>query len=252
MTRNLTFIRGLAVAGAAGLLLTGCGGNEPPVPGENGTNNPDGGGDSSGSSSYGVMAEWDGCEALDDVQAVQDFMGVTDWGTNGIMSSDIPGGLDGEAFNCGGAANLAVYLMENEVTGDKEIPGTANIDVGVAPWESDSEAAENFQERVDQLKEAIETGGTEYSNVQEGEIEGDWDGSYYYAGASNTGFNADAIAYKGDLVLYVFIDYTTDPAVQDGADPVYPFTDESIVDWMLNDYMPTTYSDLLAKKESGL
>lgn len=247
MTRNLTFIRGLAVAGAAGLLLTGCGGNEPPVPGENGTNNPDGGGDSSGSSSYGVMAEWDGCEALDDIQAVHDFMGIVDWGTNGLTSSDIPGGLDGEAFNCG----ATIATLPSYTKGGREFAGNANIDVGVAPWESDSEATENFSERVDQLKTALDTGGTEYANVQEGEIEGDWDESYYHAGNSSTAFVFSAIVRKGDIVFYVFTDYSDDPGAEDG-EPVYSFTDAEYTDWFLNEYMPTTFADLLAKKESGL
>jgi len=247
VTRNLTLIRGLAVAGAAGLLLTGCGGNEPPVPGENGTNNPDGGG-SSGSSSYGVMAEWDGCEALGDNAAFQEFMGLQDWGANGLQSSDIPGGVDGEAFNCtANMATVAVYTKQG-----RDFTGDANIDVGVAPWESDSEATENFGERVDQLKTALETGGTEYADVQEGEIEGDWDESYYHVGTSSTRFVFSAIVRTGDIVFYVFTDYTNDPAAADGADPVYPFTDADYSDWVLSDYMPTTFADLLAKKESGL
>lgn len=249
MTRNLTFIRGLAVAGVAGLLLTGCGGNEPPVPGENGTNNPDGGGDSSGSSSYGVMAEWDGCEALGDNQPFQDFMGIVDWGTDGLVSTDIPGGQDGEAFNC--TAILAT-LPSYTSPGGREYAGSANIDVGVAPWESDSEATENFSERVDQLNTALDTGGTEYANAQQGEIEGDWDESYYRTGNSDTSFVFNAIVRKGDIVFYVFSDYTDDPGAQDGGDPVYSFTDADYADWVLNDYMPTAFADLLAKKESGL
>ncbi|MQM27405.1 hypothetical protein [Glycomyces albidus] len=252
MTRNLTLIKGLAAAGAAGLLLTGCGGNDPTMPPDGGaTGDSDGGG--SGSSSYSVMAEWEGCEALDDIQPIQEFMGIQDWGTNGLKSSDIPSGLDGEAFNCGAdMATVAVYTSESEVTGNRDYPGTSTIDIGVAPWESDAEATENFQSRVDQLTEALETGGTEYSNVQEGEIEGDWDESFYFAGNSATGYSLSAIVRKADIVFYAFIDYTTDPAVEHDSEPIYPFTDEEFRTWVIGEYMPTTYADLLAKKESGL
>ncbi|GAA2269439.1 hypothetical protein GCM10009853_023740 [Glycomyces scopariae] len=249
MTRKLTLIKGFAAVGAAGLLLSGCGGDE--LPGSSGNGDSDS--DSSGSGSYSVMAEWDGCPALGDIQAIHDYMGVTDWGSNGLTSSDIPSGMDGEAFNCGAVlAELAVFHQDNEATADRDIPGTANIDVGVAPWDSDSEATENFQTRVEQLKTALETGGTEYSDVQEGEFEGDWDETYYYAGRSADGFLMDAIARKGDIVIYVFIDYSNDPAVVAGEDPVYPFTDQEFTDWVLNEYLPPTYADLLAKKENGL
>jgi hypothetical protein len=247
VTRKLTLIKGFAALGAAGLLLTACGDNDLPVPGD-GDNN---GGEDIEVGSYSVMLEWEGCEALDDIQPVQDFMGVTDLGTSGLVTSNIPGGLDGEAFNCGAMANLPAYHYEGS-TGSKDIPGDANIDVGVAPWDSPEEAADNFQSRVDQLKETLETGGTEFLNPQEGEIEGDWDQSYYFAADKSTGYQLNAIGLKGDLVQYVFIDYTTDPGVQMDAEPVYPFTNEEFVDWVLNDYMPQTNADLLAKKESGL
>jgi hypothetical protein len=247
VTRKLTLVKGLAAAGAAGLLLTGCGGNDPNLPPSDGaTGGTDGGG--SGSSSYSVMETWDGCEALGDIQAVQEFMGVVDWGTNGLASSDIPSGLDGEAFNCGAdLATLPAYTVDG-----RNISGNATIDIGVAPWESDSEATENFQIRVEQLNEALETGGTEYTNVQQGEVEGDWDESFYYGGNSATGYSLSAIVRKADIVFYVFIDYLADPGTVAGEDPVYPFTDEEFLTWVLGDYMPTTFADLLAKKESGL
>ncbi|WP_157975122.1 hypothetical protein [Glycomyces dulcitolivorans] len=246
MTRKLTLVKGLAAAGAAGLLLTGCGNDPSSPPSDGATGGTDGGG--SGSSSYGVMAEWDGCPALDDLQSIQDFMGVVDWGDDGLTSSDIPGGLDGEAFNCGAfLANLPSYTVDG-----RAFTGHATIDIGVAPWESDSEATENFQVRVDQLNEALETGGTEYTDVQQGEVEGDWDESYYYGGNSATGYSLSAVVRKADIVFYAFIDYTNDPAVELEADPVYTFTNEEFLTWVLGDYMPTTYADLLAKKESGL
>lgn len=246
MTRNLTLIKGFAAIGAAGLLLAGCGGDELPAPGD-GTNGGSGDG-SSEVGSYSVMIDWDGCEALDDIQPVQEFMGVTDLGSTGeLVSSDIPGGLDGKAFNCGASATLPAYDDDG-----KELPGDASIDVGVAPWDSPEEAADDFQQRVDRLKESNETGGLEFSNPQEGGIEGDWDQSYYFAANTSTGHQLNAIGLKGDIIIYVFITHLADPGVMNEAEPVYPFTDEELVDWVLNEYMPQTNADLLAKKESGL
>jgi len=247
VTRKLTLIKGFAALGAAGLLLAGCG-DELPSPGDGDNTGSSDGGSGSGSGSYSAMIDWDGCEAFDDIQPVQDFMGVVDLGSTGeLVTSDIPGGLDGEAFNCGASATLPSYTFAG-----RDIPGDASIDVGGVPWDSADEAAENFTSRVDQLKNSNETGGLDFSNQQEGEIDGDWDQSYYFAADTSTGYQLNAIGLKGDLIVYVFITHIVDPGVYNDDDPVYPFNDEELVDWVLNDYMPQTHADLLAKKESGL
>ncbi|MCD0442311.1 hypothetical protein LO763_01555 [Glycomyces sp. A-F 0318] len=247
MTRNLTLIKGFAALGAAGLLLAGCGGNELPAPGDGDDNGGSSEGGSSEVGSYSVMIDWDGCEAFDDIQTLQDFMGVTDLGGSGLVSSATGGGLDGEAFTCGASATLPSYNLNG-----KDIPGDASIDVGGVPWDSPEEAAENFEGRVEQLKEAIEIDGVEMLSPQEGEIEGDWDASHYFASTTSTGHQLNAIGLKGDLIVYVFITHFNDPGVFNDDEPVYPFTDEELVDWVLNEYMPQTHADLLAKKESGL
>lgn len=237
--------------GAAALLVVGCS-MQPPAPGESGTMNPDGSDADIGS--YSIMAEWDGCTALANIEPVKAFMGVTDWGTNGLTSHDIPGGMDGEAFNCGAfLAQLPAYERRNEVTGNRTHTGHANIDIGVAPWDSEGEAATNFDERVEQLAWAIDTGGTEYANVVEGQFPtaGDWDQTYVHGGNSSIGYVLSAIARRGDLVIYAFIDYITDPGVQSEADPVYPFTDASLTTWILEDYLPEVYHDVMALKAEG-
>ncbi len=242
MTRNLTLIKGFAALSAAGLLLTACGGNDLPVPGD-GDNN---GGEDIEVGSYSVMMEWEGCEALDDIQPLQDFMGITDLGSSGLVTSHIGAGLDGEAFTCGAMASLPGPADDPERGGD------ANPTVAGVPWDSPEEAAENYTGRVEQLKEAIEVDGLDFGNVKEGELSGDWDESYFYTGNTDVTYLVDAIARKGDLIVYVFLDYSEDPGVIRGEDPTYPFTNEELIDWVFNDYMPQIHADLLAKKESGL
>ncbi len=241
-----------AVASSA-LLVVGCS-SRAPVPGEGGTMNPDGSDADIGS--YSVMAEWDGCTALNDLAALEEHMGITAWGTNGLISTDIPGGMDGEAYNCTAyVAALPAYEHKSEVTGNRTFSGNTSIDVGVAPWDSDTEAAENFGERVEQLTWALDTGGTEYSGVVSGafpqEAAGEWDDSYYHGGRSSTGYVLSAIARKSDVVMYVFADYSNDPAVTMGEDPVYPFTDQSYTAWILRDYLPATYEHVMALKAEG-
>ncbi|SDK50911.1 hypothetical protein SAMN05216298_0330 [Glycomyces sambucus] len=125
----------------------------------------------------------------------------------------------------------------------------------MAPWDSDEEAAENFRVRVEQLDVALETGGTEYSGVVTGEIPDSavvsWDESYYYGGRSSTGYMLSAIARGGDCVLYAFIDYSNDPGVTSGRDPVFPFTDATFTDWIIGDYLPATYEHVMALKQQG-
>jgi hypothetical protein len=248
VTRNLTLIKSLAVVGAAGLLLAGCGGGGDTPP----SGSTDGGGDGStggttAGSSFSVMEDWEGCEALDDIQPIQDYMGVVDLGSSGLVTSKIGAGLDGEAFTCAAMANLAPY----EDAG-REYPGNANITVGGVPWNSEEEATENFQSRVTQLSDSLENDGSGRTNLVKGELEGDWDESFLYTGQDTTSWYINAIGRKGDLVVYTFINYTEDPGIMFGADPTLPFTHEEIIPWVANDYMSQTLADLLAKKESGL
>jgi hypothetical protein len=240
---------GGATALAAAAVLAGCGGPTPPVPGENGTINPD---STATVGSYSVMADWDGCPALDDLAPIEEFMGVVDWGTNGLNSTGIPGGMDGEAFNCESfLATLPSHVTESTATGTREWPGSASVNIGVAPWDDEAEAEENFDVRVEQLQWALETGGTEYTNVTEGEFAGDWDQTYLHAGNSSTGYVLSAIARQSDLVIYAFIDYVNDPGAMDGT-PVYPFTDATLTDWVLNTYLPETIARVLALKTEGV
>jgi hypothetical protein len=235
---------------AAAPLLTGCGGPTPPVPGANGDHNPDGPPVEIGS--YSVMADWTGCEVLDDLAPLKEFMGVTHWGDNGLTSLDIPSGMDGEAYSCiAFLAGLPAYTSVSDVTGTRIWEGTANIDVSVAPWDSPEEAEQNFTERVDQYLWALETGGTEYTDVTEGEIAGDWDQSYRYTGTSSTSFVFRAIVRTGDLVFYIFIDYTHDPGVQHETGAVYPFTNEELTAWALDEYLPAVRDDVLAQKDAA-
>jgi hypothetical protein len=217
--------------------------------------NPDG--DDADIGSYSVMAEWDGCTVLDDLAPVEEFMAVTDWGTNGLASYDIPGGMDGEAYNCTAfLAGLPAYVHKSEVTGERTFAGTASIDVGVAPWDWDAEAADNFSIRVEQLDFALTTGGTEYTNVVGGEFPAaataGWDESYYHGGRANTGYILSAIARQGDVVMYAFIDYSNDPGVISEQEPVFPFTDESFTAWVLDEYLPATYASVMALKAQGI
>ncbi|MDN3241288.1 hypothetical protein [Glycomyces tritici] len=248
MTRNLTLIKSLAVAGVAGLLLSGCGGggDNPPAGNTDGGEDSSTGGSTAGSS-FSVMESWEGCEALDDIQPIQDYMAVSDLGSSGLVTSKIGAGLDGEAFTCGAMADIAPLEKDG-----REFPGNATITVGGVPWNSEEEATENFQSRVTQLLDSIETDGTERTNVKEGELEGDWDESYLYTGQDTTSWYINAIGRKGDLVVYTFLNYTEDPGVMFDAEPTYPFTHEEIIPWVANDYMSQTLTDLLAKKESGL
>lgn len=249
MTRNLTLIKSLAAAGVAGLLLSGCGGggDNPPA------GSTDGGGDSStggstAGSSFSVMENWEGCEALDDIQPIQEYMAVSDLGSSGLVTSKVGAGLDGEAFNCEAMADIAPFKNDE----GREFPGNATITVGGVPWNSEEEATENFQSRVAQLSDSLENDGSDRTNLVKGELEGDWDESFLYTGEDTTFHYIMAIGRKGDLIVYTFIHYSADPGVQFDSEPTYPFTDEEIIAWVANDYMSQTLTDLLAKKESGL
>jgi hypothetical protein len=253
MKRSEVLLKAVAAAGAAGLLLTGCSGdNDIPTPGDGdgAGNGGDGSSDSGEASALSIMEDWEGCEALDDLQPLQEFLGAESVNSgDGMTTSRMGVGLDAEAAGCQGQADLATYVFEGEVT-STETTGLAVIQAGVVPWDSEDEASENFQQRLEQLEDAKHQ-GTEYTDEQEGELGGDWSESYYLAADIEYDYTVNAYGRMDDWIVYLTMNVSDDPGVAEGDDPVYPFTNEELVDWVVNDYMTQLQSGILEKMESG-
>ncbi|GAB3656119.1 hypothetical protein [Glycomyces tarimensis] len=245
MIRKATVVKTVSTLGIAGMLLAGCGGSGSDLPPDGATGDSDGG--DSADLSTAKMMDWKGCDALDDLNPVREYMGVTALDSE-LINAAIGEGLDAEAATCSGLFDLATY-SKSVGSVDSAITGDASIMAGVVPWSTEEDASQNFQDRLADREENLS--GIGYSNEQEGELGGEWDESYYIGadGGSNR-YYINAYGRYGSWILYISVDFLHDPAVRDGADPVYPFTEEEILDWIANEYMPQTQADILEKIES--
>ena len=233
----------IAPLAAAAMLLAACGnGNGLP-----GSPNGDGGGN--GSTALTAMGYWDGCEALDDLQPLQDFLGVEEVNSgDGMTTSEIGEGMDAESAGCQAMADLATYVLDSEFT-EFEHTGGAIMQAGLVPWDSEEEASENLEMRLDQLEDAKHQ-GTEYTDEQEGELGGEWSESYYLAADIEYKYTVNAYGRVDDWLVYLTLDVDDDPGVTGGEEAVYPFTEEELVDWVVNDYMTQLQDSIVAKAES--
>src|SRR5699024_10863389 len=118
-----------------------------------------------------VMEDWKGCWALDDLQPLQDYLGVESIGADGLINAAMGEGLDGEALTCSGSLKLATATI-----GDDDLSvtdtGQATVQMGVVPWESEEIAAENYAERLQTLEENQASSGIEHNNETIGELGG--------------------------------------------------------------------------------
>lgn len=243
MTRTTMLLKSAASAGAAALLLTGCSGAEDPNDSIN-SSVPE-----EGSGLVAVMEDWKGCWALDDLQPLQDYLGVESIGGDGLIDAAMGEGLDGEALTCSGSLNLATATI-----GDDDLSvtdtGQATVQMGVVPWESKEIAAENYAERLQTLEENQASSGIEHNNETTGELGGTWTESYYEASEDDSNKYVYAFGRSDDWILYLHLSFNHDPGLSVDQEAVYPFTEDKLVDWVVNEYMPQTQTDILSKTES--
>ncbi|MCC3763917.1 hypothetical protein K3N28_12665 [Glycomyces sp. TRM65418] len=242
--RKATLLKTAAAAGVLGLLLTACGGGETPEGGstESGESNA-----ATGEDVFPIMKDWKGCDALDNLQPLQDYLGVEAIANGELINAGIGEGIDGEAMTCSGMLDLAAY--EHAEYSDA---GRAEVQMGIVPWENADIAAENYQQRLDMLEDAQSSGGSEYLNETTGALSGTWDESYFQtSNESETGTtNINAYGRNGQWILYILLKVTPDPGLGAEDEPVYPHSEEELKTWVVEEYMPQTQSEILAKIES--
>lgn len=226
----------LAVAAS---MSTGCGGDSP-----------GGDGDSADTADpYVVVSLWQGCDILDDLNPMQEFLGVEEIGAEGLMDSS-PG--EGQHPSCQAMFDLATFHYESEFT-EYSTTGHANVSVSVTPAPSESESADAYQAIVDQVSEY----DNNYETV-EGPLEGDWQDSYYDAGHDGTKYHISAYGLHEKWHLSVTVSVSDDPGrteyneakYPDSSEDemaVFPFTQPELLDWVIGDYMSQTKTDILAR-----
>jgi hypothetical protein len=241
--RTATLLKTAAAAGVFGLLLAGCGGGETPGGGSTGSGESNA---ATGDDVFPVMKDWKGCDALDNVQPLQDYLGVEGVANSELINAGIGEGIDGEAMTCSAVFDLATFEAAEYTE-----TGNANVQMGIVPWENADIAAENFQKRLQMLEDSKTSGGTEYTNEVAGELGGTWDESYTEIRNDDNGATyIDAYGRSGQWILYILLRVDADPGLKADEAAVYPHSEEELTDWVVNDYMPQTQSEILAKIES--
>lgn|GEM_PF-5303356 len=234
-----------AVLGVAATLTTGCAGL--------------GGGPSTDGDSvprtdpYVIVSLWAGCDALDDLNPIQQYIGVEAVSEYGLMDSDPS---QAERPSCQGQFTLASFLTGEGTEYERAMAGDATVSVAITPKKTDDEASTDYHDMIDQLNSS----GSEFEDVQEGELAGDWDESYYLAADGGYNYNIYAYARHENWWIRVIVNVAHDPGRAEyerrpdaypgsSADEmaVYPFTMPELVDWVSGEYFPDTEADLLAR-----
>lgn len=218
----------IAAFAAPALLLAACGGD-------------DGGSDDTGDSAdsvypgvtqqevYQAMNAWgDGCEVFEDLQPLQDFLGVDEI-VNGELVPNDP--TAGEPPSCEGQFHLAL-------DGEAGL-GNASVQMALHPFETDQEATDYYTERVEGYQaDRAEDDPEDYSDVSEGELAGDWSESFFWTGAYQvSGQQLDVFGRYGNWVITFFSSVDQDPGLEDGGD-AYDFTLDEYVAYVTEEYLP--------------
>ncbi len=255
--RNSGLLRSASVVGVVCMALAACSdGDDPAGPG--GSADDTGGDGSSGSGSYSIAQDWDACETFDNLQSIQDYLEVTGGGDE-LISTPIGSGSDAEAMTCAATFDLQTVVIEGvgEAAG-YESTGDATVQMGFIPWDSEEEAVQNFQDRVELFES--NPSGMEYSNAREGEPGGGWDESMYFAADGNSRYYITSYARHGDWNVYISMDISYDPGrsayesapslYPDSTEDdmaVYPHTIDEVTDWVVTEYLPLLESNLNEK-----
>lgn len=226
----------IAAFAAPALLLTACGGE-------------DGGSNDAGDSAdsvypgvtqlevYEAMSVWgDGCEIFNDFQPLQDFLGVEEIATGALSPNDPAAG---EPPSCMGQFHLAL-------DGERNL-GNADVQMTLRPFETDQEATDYYQERVEGYQGDKED-DEETAEFSEGELAGEWSESYYWTGNDGFSQTLDVYARYGNWVLTYFSGVGEDPGLEDGGD-AYDFTLPEYVTYVTEEYLPGLKAEFDGKFE---
>ncbi|GAA4921610.1 hypothetical protein [Stackebrandtia albiflava] len=205
-----------------------------------------------------VLMSRDGCELLEDITPVQEYLGVTAIRGDGLMSSDYAAQ---ETPSCQGMFDLAAWNDSDRHRGD------ATVSVSVTTRYTAEEVAGEYRSMIDQLTQGPSP--IELEGAQEGEVAGEWDESYFIAGELSDSYHVYLFARYDHWVLRVNLDVSPDPGVAEyERDPerypdssaeqmaAYPFTMPELLEWATTEYAPQTQQSILdlfamSEKASG-
>ncbi|WP_199034234.1 hypothetical protein [Glycomyces salinus] len=242
-------IRLIASSGILAVLAAGCGDGDGE--GEDGDNGENGSGDTSNPVTE-EMRSWDGCEVLDDLQPIMDYMQIEAiQGDEGFNSSRYGEGLDQQAATCSGQVTVSSWEYSD---------GTPRVNdgelwVSIIPWDTEEEAQASYQARsVDDVEAQLGQSST-LQETDRVELGSEWDEGVLLVLEDEQARFLNAYARDGNWLLTVSIRYNDNSGdeyfnenqeILDGTieDYTYSFDDEELQQWLVDEYVPTVHQDI--------
>ena len=242
-------LRLIASGGVVAVLAASCSGGSS----DDGGDGDNGSGDSANPVAE-EMRSWDGCEVLDDLRPIMDYMQIEAiQGSETFNSTSYGQGMDQQAATCSGLVTVLTWEM---IDGDPR-PNSGELWVGVVPWDTEEEAQANYEERsVDD----IESQKGQNSTLEETDridLGSEWDEGVLVAMEDEQEHNLNLFGRDGTWLLTVNIRYNKNTGEEffnenreylEGKtleDYVYPFGDEELQQWLVEEYAPAVHQDVI-------
>ncbi|MEU6859024.1 hypothetical protein AB0B28_09175 [Glycomyces sp. NPDC046736] len=223
-----TLFKTLAAAGAAALLLSGCG----LVGGDDDSGDDTGNGDGGGNAVYDAMTTWDACEVLNNLQPITDYMGIEGYGSLSSGGNLVPSTAkigntwDPDAIGC----NDLIYLGKNAGVG-----GNGELKVKIVPTENEEQATAAYTDRV----ATAESAAAQWDDVKSEEFADPWDQGTIVSWTGDTSNpNVEVIAQDGQWLFHIQLYHTQDYGLRGGGDPALAFTTDELNQWFVDTYLP--------------
>lgn len=230
-----------ALGGAVLLLAAGC----------NALSGDDAGGDGTDGGSTDPLAEemraWPGgCEVLDNLQPIVDYMQIQEIDGGSLNNNAWGEGMDGEALTCNGLVTVKTFELPNGSTNERD----GELWGGIVPWENEDQAKDSYTERTVDDIEGLQEQDSSLQVIEEIPLGSEWDEGKLIVMDRETQWSLNLVGRDGQWLFFAEVNYGHDDGealynensdVMSGTleDYAYPFDDDALQQWLVNEYAPS-------------
>ena len=167
--------------------------------------------------------------------------------------------MDGEALTCNGLVNIKIW----EQLDGSPSPQGGELWGGIVPWEDEAQARESYIERtVDDVELSRQQNST-LEEVARVDLGPEWDEGVLLVMEDEQYHYLQAIARDGQWLFFAEVNYSRDRGEEYFADNLdrmtgqtvgdfaYPFEDEALRQWLVDEDIPGVHQTITAKIEGG-